>query len=139
MNESLQTSASPVILLIGAAIFAILFTVILTTLRRAEVFPASASVTPAICASLLAVMGIMRTFRHAEEATGSPCSSWMDVILLPNTAMGISIPLVLLVPLLCKLVSKGDKPTRTLTSPLVRRRNRGETSRKCSGSMRNQA
>jgi len=33
MNESLQTFASPVILLIGAALFAILFTVILTTLR----------------------------------------------------------------------------------------------------------
>lgn len=110
MNESLQTFASPVILLIGAALFAILFTVILTTLRRVEVFPTGVSFTLAICASLLAVLGTMRTFgdvgRPAKNAVGG---SWMDTLLLPYTAMGIAMLLVLL---LCRVVSGAEKVPR---------------------------
>ena len=112
MNESLQTFASPVALLIGATLFAILFSVILTALRRAEVFPPGAGLMLAICSSLLAVIGIMRTFGHVQEPTGSSDSSWMDTLLLPYTAMRIAMLLVLLLIFLRKVVSGADKVPR---------------------------
>ena len=56
-------------MLVVAAMLAILFTVILTTLRRADLFPAGANITLAVCASLLAVVGILRTFGGAANGT----------------------------------------------------------------------
>ena len=93
---TLMASCLPSGLFAGAAIFVILFTVILITLRRAGVFPRGVNVVLAICASLLAMIGMMRTFGHAGEITRSSGSSWPDIILLPYTALGISILLVLL-------------------------------------------
>lgn len=109
MNESLQTLASPVVLLIGATMFVILFTVILTTLGRAEVFPDVVNVTLAICASLLAVTGILRTFGHAEQTARNPGTSWVDPLLLPYTAMSIAMLLVLLLLIVRKVVSGRDR------------------------------
>jgi hypothetical protein len=103
------------VLLIGATLFVILFTVLLTTLRRVEPFPPGANVTLAFCASLLAVIGIMRTFsdigRPAKNAVGG---SWMDTLLLPYTGMGIAMLLVLLLLLLARLPSRTDEPLRRI-------------------------
>jgi hypothetical protein len=114
MAVPLLTELSPLVLLIGATLFAILFAVILTTLSRAQAFPRGASVTLAMCSSLLAVIGIIRTFAHAEETTGSSGSSWMEVILLPYTAMGIAMLLVLLLLLLARLPSRTQEPLRRI-------------------------
>ena len=101
MKGFLLAFCSPGVLLIGAAIFVILVTVILTTLRRAGIFPPGATLTLAICASLLAVIGIIRTFGTAGQTReGSAATSWLDFMLLPYTAMGISMLLVLLLLLL---------------------------------------
>ena len=97
MNESVQSFTSPMVLLIAATLFAILFAVILTTLKRAKVFPPTATATLAFCASLLALIGILRTFDGAQSGTGGATQSGgLHALLLPYRAMGISILLVLL-------------------------------------------
>jgi small-conductance mechanosensitive channel len=84
-------------LLALAAIFAIMFTVVLTTLRRAGVYSGGVNLVLAICASLLAVTGIMRTFsRGPSDPGGSEDRGWLDFILLPYTAWAIAMLLVLL-------------------------------------------
>jgi len=83
MNGPVQSFASPIILLIAATLFAILFTFILTALRRAKVFPPAATVTLALCTSLLAVIGIMQTFGGDCGAEPSSHTSSLDVLLLP--------------------------------------------------------
>ena len=110
MNEPLLAFSSPVGLLVGAAILVILFTVILATLRRVKVFPRSANVRLAICASLLAVIGIMRTFSSSGGPSGQQDSAnWLDVILLPYTAMAIAMFLVLLLLLLGRLLPRSKE------------------------------
>jgi len=106
-RQALQSS--PGILPIGAAIFIVLFTVILTTLRRAEPFPRGANVTLAICASLLAMIGMLRTFGQVGETAKNSGGTWLDFILLPYTAMAIAMLLVLLLLLLDRLVSRKKK------------------------------
>ena len=113
MNEPVQTCASPVVLLVGATVFAILFAVILTVLRRAKVFPPRASFTLAICASLLAVIGILRALAGTENgATNASDGSLPDALLLPYTAMGIAVLLVLLLLLLRNVISGRGRALR---------------------------
>ena len=88
----LATSGQAVGLLAGAVIFVILFTVILATLRRAGVFSGAANFTLAICVSVLAMIGMMRTFSRSTSDPGvSESSGWLDFILLPYTAMAIAM------------------------------------------------
>ena len=97
MEGFLLAQSSPGILLVGAAMFVILFTVILTALRRARILPSPASVILAICASLLAVIGIVRTFSvPASPPSAQRTERWFDLILLPYAAMGVAMLLVLL-------------------------------------------
>jgi tellurite resistance protein TehA-like permease len=124
MNETVQTFLSPVALLIRATLFAILFTVILTTLRRAKFFPPRASFTLAICASLLAVIGILRALAGTENgATNASNGSLPDALLLPYTAMGIAMPLVLLLLLLRNVISGRGRALRRANRH-IRSRNR---------------
>lgn len=110
MDGSLPALPSPVALLIGVAIFVLLLVVILATLRRADVFPPGVNVTLAICASLLAVIGIMRTFGGVGGTPeGSGTTSWLDFILLPYTAIAIAMLFVLLLLLLGRLASRTRK------------------------------
>ena len=113
MNESLQPFASPMDLPIGATLFAVLLTVILTTLRRAGMFSPGASLVLAICASLLAVIGIVCAFSPAEDGTEAGRNgNGLDALLLPYTAMGIAILLVLSLLLVRKLFSAKGKAFR---------------------------
>ena len=119
MNESMQPFTDLAVPLISATVFAILFTVILTTLRRAEVFPAGANVTLAICASLLAVIGILGMFddvgRPPKDAIGG---SWIDALLLPYTAMGVAILLLILLLLIGKVLSARGRAHSRITCRL---------------------
>jgi hypothetical protein len=99
----------------GAMIFAILFTVILTTLRRVEAFPAGASVTLAAWASLLPVVGIVQTFGvPTNETEALKNSTGLNVLLLPYTVMGVAVLRLLLLLLLGKTLSGREKALHRL-------------------------
>ncbi len=68
------------------------------------------NVVLAICVSLLAITGIARTYAgkgRPSEKSGS--SSWLDFILLPYTATGIAMLLVVLLLYLRKAVSGSQR------------------------------
>lgn len=100
---------------VGAVIFVILFTVILTTLKRVAVFSNGVKVTLAVCVSLLAIIGINRSFSQtAPASSGRGSGGWLDFLLLPYTAMAIAMLLVLLLLLLRRI---GPLGTQTLRRP----------------------
>lgn len=106
MQQSMSGLTGAVALLVAAAIWAILFVVILEVLKRACLFQRCARYVLAVCASLLSVIGMSRIFvgglrRSARAGRGG----LFEFLLLPYAAMGTAMLLVLLLPLLRKVVS----------------------------------
>jgi tellurite resistance protein TehA-like permease len=101
MEQSLGSLSSAVALLAGAAIWTILFVVILGVLKRACLFPRWARNVLAVCASLLSVIGMSRIFSGGPgRSDGAGRENLLEFLLLPYAAMGIAMLLVLLLLLL---------------------------------------
>jgi len=104
MEQSLGSFTGVVGLLAGAAIWAILFVVILGVLKRACLFPRWARYVLAVSASLLSMLGMSRILVETQGASerasrGNP----FEFLLLPYAAMGIAMLLVLLLLLLRRM------------------------------------
>ena len=95
-------------LLIGIAIWAILFVVILEVLKKASPFSDWATYVIAVCVSLLSVIGMHRML--VGVPSHSPDTDEKDpfgFLLLPYAAMGIAMLIVLLLLFLRRIL-----PTR---------------------------
>ena len=108
MEPLIDALAGIVGLIVGAAIWAVLFVVILHVLKEASPFTGWTCYVLAACVSLLSVIGMFRMLR----GPGSPEQSARDrapigFILLPYAAMGIAMLAVLLLLFLRKLVRSG--------------------------------
>ena len=108
MNDLISLLSSGIGLLIGVAIWAILFVVILEVLKKASPFSGWATYVIAVCVSLLSVIGMHRMLAGAPSH--SPDTDEKDpfgFLLLPYAAMGIAMLIVLLLLFLRRML-----PTR---------------------------
>lgn len=106
MAQSMSSLTGAAGLLVGAAIWSIPFVVILGVLKKACLFPRWVRYVLAVCTSLLSVIGMSRIFVGATgRSGGAGRERLLEFLLLPYTAMGIAMLLVLLLPLLRKVVS----------------------------------
>ena len=106
MQQSMSGLTGAVGLLVAAVISVILFVAILGVLKKAPLFSCWARYVLAVCASLLSVIGMSRIFVGATgRSGGAGRERLLEFLLLPYTAMGIAILLVLLLLLLRKVVS----------------------------------
>jgi tellurite resistance protein TehA-like permease len=111
MEQSLGSLTGAVGLLAGAAIWAILFVVILGALKRASLFSGPATYVVAACASLLSVIGMSRIFSGGPgRSAGAGKENLLEFLLLPYAAMGIAMLLVLLLLLLRKRRPDRERP-----------------------------
>ena len=104
MDSLMKSLSTGIGLLIGIAIWAILFAVILEVLKKASPFESWTCYVLAACVSLLSVIGMHRMLAGrptgAENQGGGEPFSFL---LLPYAAMGISMLLVLLLLFLRKI------------------------------------
>ena len=116
-------------LLPTAAIFVILYAIILATLRKARLFSGKSETLVAVCVSLLAVIGIIRTFGGAERShESSEGGRLLDLLLLSYTAMAISMLLVLLLLILGKVVSRARETHGGTEGKFPDEHDKGDTS-----------
>ncbi len=100
-------------LLIGAAIWAILFVVILEVLKKALPFSDWATYVIAVCVSLLSVIGMHRMLAGApSHSAGTDEKDPFGFLLLPYAAMGISMLLVLLLMFLRRMLPRRGEGSR---------------------------
>jgi hypothetical protein len=103
MKALLLTFTIPMLVLCAAAIFVILFTTILRTLKEMSLSTPGTSDVVALAASVLCMMGLHHFLvagqdSHAVSGHASESSSQtgIEIILLPYTAMAIAILVCLL-------------------------------------------
>ena len=102
--QSLASVVSPVIgLMVGAAIWVVLFTVILEVLKKASPFAGWTCYVMAACISLLSVIAMFRMLGGAAPRS-EPARDRdpLGFLLLPYAAMGISMLVLLLLAFLRK-------------------------------------
>ena len=103
MQEFFKPYADPLVLLPIAAMFVIVFAVVLTSLKRANFFPHGTSVVVAICVSVLAMYGVDRTV--------------VRLIVIPYTGMGIAMLVSLAVLLLAMWLTILFRATKRVAPP----------------------
>jgi tetrahydromethanopterin S-methyltransferase subunit C len=107
MEPLIDALAGIVGLIVGAAIWAVLFVVILHVLKEASPFTGWTRYVIAACVSLLSVIGMFRMLRGSVSPEQSARDrNPMGFILLPYAAMGIAILATLLLLLLRKLARR---------------------------------
>ena len=117
MNESTPLFAQPIFLICGLAVFVILFVVIHEVLKQTSFFRSGTAIVVAACVSLLCLIGIHQHLLGSQgpylfnDDTDDPGRN-LNVILIPYTALGLSILFVLLLLLMHK-VSRGGKIKQT--------------------------
>ena len=100
-------------LLVGVAIWAILFVVILEVLKKASPFSDWATYVIAVCVSLLSVIGMHRMLSGASShSAGTDEKDPFGFLLLPYAAMGIAMLLVLLLLFLRRTLSTRREESR---------------------------
>jgi len=101
-------------LLIGVAIWAILFVVILEVLKKASPFSGWTCYVLAACVSLLSVTGMHRMLAgHPAGGESHGREDPFGFLLLPYAAMGIATLIVLLLLFLQKLARRRTSRLRT--------------------------
>ena len=106
----------PVAILCFAVLFILLYLVILKSLKFSSFFRGPTAIVIAICASLLSAIGVMRTFTVGGwdinvENNSSKSGGGLDIILIPYTALALSILTVLILLFLSRFF-KGNKIER---------------------------
>jgi hypothetical protein len=118
MNTYNFLALNPILPICGIAIFIVLFLAIHASLKKSRFFQERSVTAVAICVPVLCLMGMYQTFfpsgtgQGLSEGSGHPGA---HPLLVPYTALGISILLMLLLMLLAKLVrgSKAKKQPKT--------------------------
>ena len=111
MGKSLLVFNGFIPLLVGAAIFALLFVIILNALREVSFFKGQTVIIVAICASLLSVIGLFRFFGagdityHVSKERNSQ-GTHLDIILIPYAVLAIAILIMSLLLFLSKIFRK---------------------------------
>jgi hypothetical protein len=111
MGKSLLVFNGFISLLVGAAIFALLFVIILKALREVSFFKGQTAVIVAMCASLLSVIGLFRFFGVGDvtyivsEKNDSKGTN-LDIILIPYATLAVAILVMLLLLFLSRIFRK---------------------------------
>lgn len=113
MDSLIKSLSSGIELLIGIAIWAILFAVILEVLKKASPFEGWTRYVLAACVSLLSVIGMHRMLaRRPAEGGDQGGIDPFSFLLVPYAAMGIAMLIVLLLLFLwrlaCRSASRGE-------------------------------
>lgn len=98
MERSISVLHEFMLLLSGTIIFVIFFVTTLNVLKQMSIFQRTTAVIVAICVSLLSIIGLSRFFVVPDvtcETTANRCDITLDIILLPYTALALSIVLIL--------------------------------------------
>ena len=98
----------PVAVLCFAALFVLLYLVIYKSLKFSSFFRGPTAIVVAVCVSLLSTIGVMRTFTVGGwdinvENNSSKSGDGLDIILIPYTALALSILVVLILLFLSRL------------------------------------
>lgn len=115
MSDLIGSVSSIIALLVGVAVWAILFVVILEALKKSSPFASWTCYVMAGCVSLLSVIAMSRMLGGSAplaQGAGDDGIPWL--ILLPYAAMGIAM---LVMPL---LLSLRKRARRTTTRPPTR-------------------
>jgi len=118
MNTYSFLALNPILPICGIAIFVILFLVIHESLKKSQFFQERSVTAVAACVTVLCLVGMYQAFfpsgtgQGPSEDSGHPGT---HPLLVPYTALGISILLMLLLMLLGKLVhsNKAKKQPKT--------------------------
>ncbi len=122
MNTIISAVGIPILVLCTVPIFVILFLIILRTLRQIPLFDGNIAVVVALCAALLCMVGLHRTFVQSstrEAATANDPQPSLDFLLLPYTAMALAMLCVLLLLFIQKLT--GHRGLTHLWADLAKR------------------
>ena len=108
MKESISGLGEPLLFLVLASIFVILFVTILKVLKEVSFFKGSTAVIVAVCVSLLAIIGLSQLSAGGDgfqEVTNNEgrTGGILDFILLLYAALGITILLLLLLRFIAKI------------------------------------
>jgi len=108
VKESISCFGEPILFLVLASIFVILFVTILKVLKEASFFRENTAVIVALCVSLLSLIGLSHLVAGGDgfqEVTNNEgrTGGILDFILLPYAALGIAILLLLLLRFIAKL------------------------------------
>jgi len=115
MSMVISTAGIPVLVLAGLPIFVILFVTISRALKQTPMFNGNAAVVVALGTTLLCMAGLYRTFvapGNRETAVTNDTPSWLDLCLLPYTAMALAL-LFVLVLLLARRFRAGREATKS--------------------------
>jgi magnesium-transporting ATPase (P-type) len=112
MSNLIGSISSIIALLVGVAVWAVLFVVILAVLKKASPFTGWTCYVIAACVSLLSVVAMFRTLGGpASPEQTSRNRDPMGFILLPYEAMGIAMLLVLFLLFMRRLTRIGTAGT----------------------------
>jgi len=106
----------PVAVLCFAALFVLLYLVIYKSLKFSSFFRGPTAIVVAVCVSLLSVIGMMRMFTVGGwdinvENNSSKSDDGLDIVLIPYTALALSILAVIILLFLSRLF-KGNEIER---------------------------
>ena len=99
---------SGLIPLVALCVIIILFTAISTALNQTSLFNKKTSVVVTLCISLLSIIGLFRFFGSTDKTVdiidiSDSSGTFLDVILLPYTALAVAILLLLLLLFISKI------------------------------------
>lgn len=94
MGVPQAAALSPILLVVGALLFVLLFAVILQALKMSSFFSGGVSYLMATCVSLLCVFSLFRAFVDERVISKGGKGEMVDFILLPYAALAIAIMLV---------------------------------------------
>jgi hypothetical protein len=114
MVNSSANSGEFVLVLIGGAIFLLLFAIILEVLRKMSFFNSVTSVVVAFAVSLLSLIGLHRflllgSYGHDLPGEGGGPGTGFDLILLPYAALAIAILVMALFLFLSRILRRRSK------------------------------